>query len=166
MYQASFCLTGYNLTQSFPPKSVNPIPNEAAKSCSHNLGQPQNLYAKAQYWCSKCVFGNCFWTPKSWFELHKQFFGFWSCLGPVYFWPAYLDKLVWETGFWETPIWSFSNQLISDKLVSEDESLIDEDNCHQNQEASSSNFSTSSSSRMNHIRDRIRDRVVEHLWYN
>ena len=41
--------------------------------------------------------------------------------------------------------------------------LIDEDNCHQNQEASSSNFSTSSSSRMNRIRDRIRDRIVEHF---
>ena len=113
-----------------------------------------------------CVFGNRLWTPISWLELHKQFLGFWSCLGPVYFLPAYLDKLVWETGLWETPIWSFSNQLISEKLVSEDESLIDEDNCHQNQEASSSNFSTSSSSRMNRIRDRIRDRVVEHLWYN
>ena len=49
------------------------------------------------------------------------------------------------------------------KEADEDESLIDEDNCHQNQEASSSNFSTSSSSRMNRIRDRIRDRIVEHL---
>ena len=49
------------------------------------------------------------------------------------------------------------------KEVEENGSLIDEDNCHQNQEVSSSNFSTSSSSRINRIRDRIRDQIVEHL---
>ena len=49
------------------------------------------------------------------------------------------------------------------KEADEDESLIEEDNCHQNQEASLSNFSASSFARMNRIRDRIRDRIVEDI---
>ena len=45
----------------------------------------------------------------------------------------------------------------------EKESSIDEDNCHQNQEDSSSSFTASSSARMNRIRDTIRNKIVRDL---